>query len=63
MTAAHRELMLREPLLEDGTAATGHKAYDALPRAIKDGYTLEEWLWVGDTEKTFLVQRETEPDF
>ncbi|HEY8359098.1 MAG TPA: hypothetical protein VIL30_16705 [Ramlibacter sp.] len=50
-------------LLPDGTPATGNPQYDALPRAIKDIHTLEQWLWLSDGEKGCLVQTETEPEF
>lgn len=50
-------------LLEDGTAPSGDPQYDALPRPIKDVYTLEQWLWLSDREKGGLIQTETEPEF
>lgn len=50
-------------LLEDGTVATGNRTYDALPRAVKDLYSFDQWMWLGDTEKALLIQTETEPEF
>jgi hypothetical protein len=37
--------------------------YEALPRAVKDLYTREQWLWLSDNEKATLVQRETECEY
>lgn len=50
-------------VLEDGTPATGHADYDALPRSIKDQHSLEGWLWLSGEQKAALVQTETEPEF
>lgn len=36
--------------------------YEALPEAIKNLYTLEQYLWLSDDEKARLVQTETEPE-
>lgn len=36
--------------------------YEALPEAIKNLYTLEQYLWLSDTEKGRLMQTETEPE-
>ncbi len=36
--------------------------YMALPKAIQDSYTPQEWLWLSSYEKAMLVQTETEPD-
>lgn len=36
--------------------------YMALPKAIQDSYTPQEWLWLSSNEKAMLVQTETEPD-
>lgn len=41
---------------------TGNAGYDALPRGVKDLYTLQQWLWLSDDEKGRLVQTETEPE-
>lgn len=50
-------------LLPDGTARTGNAAYDDMPRPVKDAYSLEQWMWLGNTDKHNLVQTETEPEF
>lgn len=50
-------------VLPDGTAATGHSEYDALPRAVKDLHPLDGWLWLTSEQKTGLTQTETEPEF
>lgn len=36
--------------------------YNALPECIKAMYTLEQYLWLSDTEKGRLMQTETEPE-
>lgn len=42
---------------------TGYADYDALPDAIKQHYTLKEWLWLTDSQKAGLVQAETGPEW
>lgn len=37
-------------------------AYANLPECIKLAYSRKEYLWLSDSEKATLVQRETEPD-
>ena len=44
-------------------AATGMDEYDALPAAIRDAYSLKEWLWLSGYEKATLVKRECEPEW
>lgn len=41
---------------------TGNAEYDALPEAIKNLYTLQQYLWLSDAEKARLMQTETEPE-
>lgn len=36
--------------------------YDALPEAIKEAYTEQQYLWLSDAEKARLIQTETEPE-
>lgn len=50
-------------MLPDGTARSGNEQYDALPRAVKDSHSYQQWLWLSDLEKHNLVQSETEPEF
>lgn len=42
---------------------TGNRAYDQLPKGVKDEHPYEGWLWLSDAEKARLVQSETEPDY
>lgn len=48
------------PKLEQ--ALSGYDAYDTLPVAVRDSYTVQEWLWLSDWEKATLVRRECEPE-
>ena len=41
---------------------TGNKDYDSLPAAVKDLYTLTQYLWLSGDEKGRLVQSECEPE-
>lgn len=36
--------------------------YDALPEAIKLLFTPKEFLWLGDTERARIIERECYPD-
>jgi len=36
--------------------------YDRLPDSIKMIYSRQEYMWLSDTEKNTLVQRECEPE-
>lgn len=40
----------------------GTDPYNELPTAVRQYYTREQWLWLSDTEKATLVQRECEPE-
>jgi hypothetical protein len=44
-------------------SADAPEGYGDLPMCVKMRYTPQEWLWLSDTEKATLVQRETEPDW
>lgn len=37
--------------------------YDALPEAIKQSYTYEEYRNMGDRGRAMLIEQETEPDY
>jgi hypothetical protein len=49
----------RDPTISERSTAD---QYDELPDGIKSHYTRIEYAWLSDTEKTTLIQRETEPD-
>lgn len=37
--------------------------YDDLPEAVRQFYTLTEYLWLSDEQKAKLIQSETEPEW
>jgi hypothetical protein len=41
----------------------GMDDYDTLPVSIRALYTKQEWLWLPDSSKATLEQRECEPDW
>jgi hypothetical protein len=48
--------------MSDTVPSTGNADYDALPEPIKRTYTLLEYLWLSDWEKTNLIHVESEPE-
>ena len=36
--------------------------YDRLPECIKSVYSERDYLWMSDSDKSTLIQRETEPE-
>lgn len=41
---------------------TGNNDYDQLPAAVKEMYTLTQYLWLSGDEKGRLVRSECEPE-
>jgi hypothetical protein len=37
--------------------------YDALPEAIRYGWSRAEWTWLSDAEKANLIQQECDPEW
>ena len=37
--------------------------YEQLPEAIRQYYSLQEYLWLSDGQKANLMQEETEPEW
>lgn len=37
--------------------------YDRLPEAVKQYYSLEQYLWLSEAQKARLIQDETEPEW
>ena len=52
--------------MTDGTPLqrlTGVDAYDRLPEPIKALYSLREWQWLPDAQKSTLVESSCEPEW
>lgn len=54
--------MNQQPISE-ALAENAQDDYEQLPEPIKMIYTRVEYLWLSDTEKAGIVQRECEPEF
>ncbi len=49
-------------MLPNQPSRSNSEEYDKLPQAIKDRFTLEQYLWLPNWIKRDLVQTETEPE-
>lgn len=49
--------------ISEALAENAQDDYEQLPEPIKMLYTRVEYLWLSDTEKAGIVQRECEPEF
>lgn len=48
----------------DGDSETQNPSpYEQLPEAIRQYYSLQEYLWLSDGQKANLMQEETEPEW
>ena len=54
--------MKQQPISE-ALAENAQDDYEQLPEPIKMLYTRVEYLWLSDSEKAGIVQRECEPEF
>lgn len=44
-------------------STSGNNDYDALPEPIKMLFSLKEYLWLGETERARVIERECYPDY
>lgn len=51
---------MSEPALPDSDASS---EYDDLPEAVRQYYSLNEYLWLTEHQKQLLLQDETEPEW
>ena len=38
------------------------REYDSLPESVKANYSFLQWLWLSETEKAHLVERECQQE-